>query len=546
MFRNIIILLVLFLVPALTTAQVSEAGKPVKTVTDADIVGNTVWSSDTIWVMDHLCFVEDGETLTIEPGTIVKAKSGQAENSSALVVARGGQLFAEGSPARPIIFTAESDNVDDPADIAFDNTGRGLWGGIILLGRSQINTTAGVGQIEGIDETEPRARYGEVPPILDDNSGVLRYISIRHGGTDIGEANEINGLTMGAVGSGTTIDYVEVFMNKDDGFEWFGGTVNCKHIVAAYCGDDSFDYDEGFSGNGQFWFTILTDDAGNRCGEHDGGTNPVDGTPYAIPNIANATYIGSGSVSGYLENDYTFKIRDNAGGKYYNSIFTECADRAIDVEDLASGHDSRERLETGDLVFQTNIWWDYGAGSTVDDIVKTGQDYVKTYIFDPSERENNLVDPEIGGGGNRGVADGSLNPVPSTTGPAASGGFALTDPWFENVSYLGAFDPGVPADQSWLAHWTFLQFGGFIPGYTCCTGTSVGNLDCVAGIPDMGDLTVMIDHLFISLEPLCCVEEGDVDLSGQPNPQPTDVDMGDLTVLIDHLFISLTPLPACP
>ncbi|MBN1212487.1 MAG: T9SS C-terminal target domain-containing protein, partial [candidate division Zixibacteria bacterium] len=342
MYRKLILTVVLavFLLPVVASAQVSEAGKPTKEINDAYVSGLTVLSRDTVWILSGLVFVEDGNVLVIEPGTIVKAKPGQDVNSSALVVARGGKLYAEGTPQNPIIFTALSDDVDDPNDIAFDETGRGLWGGVILLGRATINTATGVGQIEGIEETETRGAYGQVPGIDDDCSGILRYVSIRHGGTEIGAANEINGLTMGAVGSGTVIDHVEVFMNKDDGFEWFGGTVNCRNIVASWCGDDSFDYDEGFRGRGQYWFTYLASDAGNRCGEHDGGTDPKDGTPYAVPVISNVTYLGSGAGSGYLDNDYIFKIRDNAGGKYYNSIFADIADRAIDVEDLVSGEDS--------------------------------------------------------------------------------------------------------------------------------------------------------------------------------------------------------------
>src|SRR5690606_25854069 len=120
------------------------------------------------------------------------------------------------------------------------------------------------------------------------------YISIRHGGALIGADNEINGLSMGGVGRGTTVEHIEVFYNLDDGFEFFGGTVNTKYLAAIFCGDDAFDYDEGFRGKGQFWFSITSPEIGNNSGEFDGGINPEDAEPYSIPTLYNVTLVGSG------------------------------------------------------------------------------------------------------------------------------------------------------------------------------------------------------------------------------------------------------------
>ena len=166
-------------------------------VTTADIPAgtNVEWTADNEYVLNGLVFVSEGSSLTIQPGTVIKGKPGQGENASALVVARG------------------------------------LWGGVIILGRASLNSEPGETPIEGIPTTEPRGIYGGDDD--GDNSGVFRYVSIRHGGTDIGAGNEINGLTMGGVGSGTVIEYVEVYNNQDDGFEWFGGTVNTKYLVSA-------------------------------------------------------------------------------------------------------------------------------------------------------------------------------------------------------------------------------------------------------------------------------------------------------------------------
>ena len=157
-------------------------------------------------------------------------------------------------------------------------------------------------------------------------------------------------------------------------------------------GDDAFDYDEGFRGKGQFWFVIQDAETGNRAGEHDGGTTPEDGTPYATPAIYNATYIGSGEFSTNGDNDVVLKIRDNAGGKYHNSIFTDFAGEAVDIEDLESGEDSRARLEAGDLVLAHNIWWGFGAGEDLSSIAP--DEFVADHL---SANSNQIVDPLLSG-----------------------------------------------------------------------------------------------------------------------------------------------------
>ena len=126
-------------------------------------------------------------------------------------------------------------------------------------------------------------------------------MSIRHGGTQLGAANEINGLTLGGVGSGTIIEQVEVVSNDDDGIEFFGGSVNVRYASVMFCGDDSFDWDQGYHGKGQFWFTIQGQDAGDRGGELDGDDSldvTADGMPFALPTVANWTVIGRGSNVG--------------------------------------------------------------------------------------------------------------------------------------------------------------------------------------------------------------------------------------------------------
>jgi hypothetical protein len=306
-----------------------------------NIESDATWNKETLYILDGFVFVTNDATLTIEAGTMIQAKSGQRENASALVVKRDGTIMAEGTADMPIVFTALDDTYKGES---YDQTIPGLWGGLIVLGNAPTNNSTDK-RIEGIPE-EYNAYYGGNDAA--DNSGILKYISIRHGGTNIGAGNEINGLSMGGVGNGTTIEYIEVIANKDDGFEWFGGTADTKHLLASYCGDDSYDYDEGFSGKGQFWATIQSEDVGGRLGEHDGGTGDDEAAePYAKPEIYNATYVGNG-------NDL-ITFRDNAGGTYANSLFVNTGE-GLEVEYRDDKHSSYQMLTEGHLVIKDNVF----------------------------------------------------------------------------------------------------------------------------------------------------------------------------------------------
>src|SRR5687768_3462831 len=262
-------------------------------ISDADLLGGQTyyWTNDNIYVLDKLVFLEQGGVLYIEPGTVIKfTDHAELGNPSALVITRGAQIFAEGTLEEPIIFTAVSDDVNDPSDLG--PTDNALWGGIVILGNgiTQKNGNAEV-NIEGIPLSEPRGAYGGTDNT--DNSGVLKYVSIRHGGRQIATGSELNGLSLGAVGSGTTLEYVEIYANSDDGIEFFGGAPNLKYAVVAFVEDDSYDWDEAYTGKGQFWFSIQRPDIADAGGELDGST-PDDLTPYSNPVVYNWTHIGSG------------------------------------------------------------------------------------------------------------------------------------------------------------------------------------------------------------------------------------------------------------
>ncbi|MFK7806286.1 MAG: carboxypeptidase regulatory-like domain-containing protein [Saprospiraceae bacterium] len=324
---------------AITTAE---------TITDdGSGTGTVTWSNDKTYVLDGFVFVNEGQTLTIEPGTIIQGMSGEAEEASALIVARGGKIIAEGTATDPIVFTFDGDAGNTPA------TTRGQWGGLIILGNAGLNSNPGETAIEGIPTTETRGLYGG-----DDNSddsGILKYVSIRHGGTLIGGDNEINGLTLGGVGSGTTIEYVEVVGNQDDGIEWFGGTVQGNHLITAFCADDGLDYDEGYRGWNQFCIIHQDPADAGSGGEHDGGTDPEAATPFATPLFYNVTSIGA-------ELKQALNFRDNAGGEYHNSIFTGYA-TGVDVELLESEQDSYKQFEDGNLKLENNVFHDITAGT---------------------------------------------------------------------------------------------------------------------------------------------------------------------------------------
>ncbi len=429
--------------PNATEYNESEDGTTVTIVDHGEGTGNKTLTKDKVWILNKLVFVNSGQTLTIEAGTVIKGKSGTGENASALVVAKGATINAAGTASEPIIFTAESDDLNG----SLTKNARGLWGGLIILGDAQLNSSPGESAIEGIATSETRGLYGGSNDA--DNSGTLQYVSIRHGGTDIGAGNEINGLTLGGVGSGTTIDHIEIIANNDDGIECFGGKPNIKHLVISYCGDDCFDYDEGYRGNVQFALIYQDVDAGDRMGEHDGGTTPEDGAPYAHPILYNATYIGRGITAG--KRALTF--RDNAGGEYHNSIFINQA-KGIDIEKLGSGEDSYARFQAGDLKIANNIFYEIalvGETATASDIFKvsfadgvTDNGEAATFQATFASNNNTIVNP--------GINLSPLNPVP-TNAANIGGAAAPSDSWFTTTSYQGAFDP---SSSNWATGWTLL------------------------------------------------------------------------------------------
>lgn len=279
------------------------------------------WTSDNIYVLDRKVVVQDGVTLTIEPGTIIKGRAGTGSLSSALIVARGGTIMAEGTAAQPIIFTAEADNITcgEASGTNLDETNNGLWGGVIILGYAPCSLSGDVeeAQIEGIPADDTFGLYGGTDAA--DNSGVFEYVSIRHGGTLIGEGNEINGLTLGGVGSGTTINHVEIVANVDDGIEFFGGTVNASNLLVWAQGDDGLDIDQAYSGTIDNSVVILGANSDHAL-EIDGGEGTATGQ-YTLNNITLKGNLDTSAgeyadyrsgAMGHNNNIYAFGFKDSS------------------------------------------------------------------------------------------------------------------------------------------------------------------------------------------------------------------------------------------
>ena len=323
---------------ALVSLQAGAANITVST----DITTTQSWSSNNVYTLTKPIFVRNGATLTIGPGTVIRGEKEVTTDPGALVVSRGAKIRAMGTAEAPIVMTDISDNlvagsVATGRYASINNGWTERWGGLILLGETYIATGVDTNtpspdcalelQIEGLEPFGEFSKYGGCDD--DDDSGEVHFVNIRYGGFELGDANEINGLTMGAVGRGTEIDHVEVFQNKDDGFEFFGGTVNTKYMVVWMVGDDGFDWDEGFRGKGQFWLNVQGPigeaDKSDKGAEMDGAGGDSS-QPSAIPTIYNTTYVGHGK--GLLMNSVPDKntplhFRDGTGGRYFNSLFMD-------------------------------------------------------------------------------------------------------------------------------------------------------------------------------------------------------------------------------
>lgn len=333
-----------------TNFDPQNAVYPATNVTvNTDISVNTTWTKNNTYLLSGKIYVNDGATLTIQAGTIIRGDL--ADPTSSLIVAKGGKLMAEGTECEPIVFTS-----NQPAG----NRATGDWGGVILLGKADNNATGANALIEGLVNTDPRNFHGGTNDA--DNSGSLKYVRLEYGGYIFSANNEINGLTFGSVGSGTTIDYVQVSFNQDDAFEWFGGTVNCKHLVAYRTKDDDFDTDLGYRGQLQYClgikdptFADVSESNGFEADNSPGTGSNGKITPKSSPSFYNVTLLGAyrcgyvGSVDALHRRGGHF--RRNTEIDVYNSILIGFKE-GIHIQD---NNGTYSNFDNNLLVFKNNL-----------------------------------------------------------------------------------------------------------------------------------------------------------------------------------------------
>ncbi|HEY3385213.1 MAG TPA: hypothetical protein VGK46_01810 [Saprospiraceae bacterium] len=439
------------------------------------IANNTVLSCDTLYILNDKIYVTNGKSITIAPGTAIKAPfvGGGSSDQNALIVARGGKIFAPGTRECPIVFTS----TDDPLNGSYGINNRGKWGGVVLLGRAKNNlkagtgglstATDGVGFIEGFPAATPENLHGMPLGTADDNdnSGIMTFVSIRHGGAVVAPANELNGLTLGSVGRGTTLQHIEVVANADDGIEFFGGTVNLKYASIMFNDDDGIDYDLGYNGKCQFLCVVKTDSitspGGDNGFEADGMDNNV-GTFGGSPKLYNATMIGFKSINGTtaVDQNQGIEFKEAVRGEIKNCIFSNynrgvqfanTATWTLDADGSGGGapvpyDDAYAAWNAGTLILQNNTFIGTTQAVRVAGANGSGPDYTKF------NADGNTAIASVAGFSGLHNMNVSTNAV--TTKHDLIPGADITstslppvDGFFTPANYRGAFKAG---EKSWL------------------------------------------------------------------------------------------------
>ena len=323
------------------------------TTVSANILTNTTWSG--VIRLENKIYVKNNATLTILPGTIIR---GDKLTQATLIVTRGAKIYANGTASNPVVFTSnEAPGTRLPGD----------WGGLVLLGLAKNNQPGGVANIEGIVPTTDTQFGGNFD---NDNSGSLTYVRIEFAGIALEPNKEINGLTCGSVGSATVIDYVQVTSSGDDSFEWFGGTVNCKHLIAYRGLDDDFDTDYGYRGKIQFGLSIrdkdLSDAPGDsNCFESDNDAAGSTAQPKTRPIFSNLTIVGpkgNGTIVLPVGEKFekAFRLRRNTSTSCLNSLVTGW-EKGLSIESSTTAANV-----TGDsLMFASNTMTNFTNGTNV-------------------------------------------------------------------------------------------------------------------------------------------------------------------------------------
>lgn len=391
-----------------------------------NITANTGLTADKCYNLKGIVYVKAGATLTIAKGTKIY---GDKVTLGTLVIEPGGKIMAEGTAVNPIIFTSKAPK---------GQRAPGDWGGVVLLGKAPVNLMGGVGNIEGIPPT-PATTYGGTNPT--DSSGKLKYVRIEFGGVQLSPNNEVNGLTFGGVGAGTEVDYIMVHDTLDDCFEFFGGTVNAKHLICSYNGDDGFDWDNGFKGKLQF--LALQQDPNNAADDNGfEGDNDAPGSlnlPFSEPTIYNATLCGKNAD--VAKQQFGMLLRRSTKARIWNTIATGF-ESGYDLRDKATSVEIKSSIFFGNLA--QNIAYAEVAGQVSTPAALTDDDdggADEIALFTAAANKNTVLDPKIKDCFNKAGAD--FRPATTITANAAT---PPDDGFFDaKASYVGAFE----AEDTW-------------------------------------------------------------------------------------------------
>ncbi len=416
---------------ALVSCQdVEEPEIGTRITVSGNITTNTTWQAKDTVYMDGYVYVKSGAVLTIEPGTLIK---GVTDSKAALIIERGAQIIAEGTAQKPIVFTSEK-----PAGQRLP----GDWAGIIICGAAPINQTGGTAEMEG----GTGVQYGGTN--ANDNSGILKYVRIEFAGFEVSSGNEINGLSMGGVGSGTTIENVQVSYGRDDSFEWWGGNVNARNIVSYCSGDDDFDTDNGFSGKIQYGLILRHPDYADKSDASNGfeSDNDASGSsnePFTSATFSNITILGP------------FKTKDqaNVNANHQNGLRLRRNTRLNLHNSVIAGFKFGVRLEgpsaslyngtSGPVIKYTALAGCLTNFKTGD--VLTQEQFETMWSAGTNTLHTENTDINLVNGWNY----GNVNPMPQSGSPLLSGAsFTGMNNWFENVSFRGAF-----GTTNWTSGW---------------------------------------------------------------------------------------------
>jgi hypothetical protein len=487
------------------------------------LTGTNDWYHTNTYVISHAVFVMSNALLNIEAGTIIKATNSgvNGTNVGALYITQGGKINAQGNAQNPIIFTSTKDDLSLPDDMGIWGGGaRGLWGGVVIFGKAVINgATDSIGNAqptkyevyEGLTDIQINGQYvfrfGGTDD--NDNSGVFRYVSLRHGGAVLAPNKEINGLSLGAVGRGTTVEYVETYCFADDGFEFFGGTVNTKYLVSAFNDDDSFDTDMGYSGTNQFWFSIMAPDKRSNGLELNSQLNELttSSSPLLTPQgtfvVYNLTALGSGIGSTSVSGGTTsggIALRAFASPRIYNAVFSDFNTTKGIFLDAANPNNvpATNCWTAGYAQIKNTLWWNFsnaglaGSAATNNTATGLGDNTLATNWFTTAAFTNTIADPMFIGLSRTNVG-AYLDPRPQAGSPSESN-YATAPSGLTAANYLGAFQPGA---GNWAANWTALSeyqiMGG--PGYnppaSTATVTVTPNQPVLVSAKNGGNLEVV-------------------------------------------------------